>query len=88
MGMKTVGITESTLTQTNKVKADDTLKLFLAWVDGQLRFHAWGTSSVVTSVGANTLWGGSQSTIQRSRQSDDRSIHDGLRALLDGAGRD
>ena len=58
VGMKTIGITESTLTQTNKVKADDTLKLFLAWVDGQ-HASSLGDLQVVTSVGANTLWGGS-----------------------------
>ena len=58
VGMKTAGVTESTLTQAKKAKADDTLKLFLAWVDGQ---HAasLGDLRVVTSVGANTLWGGS-----------------------------
>ena len=57
-GMKTAGISESTLTQTKKVKADDTLKLFLAWVDGN---HAGmlGDLRVVTSVGANVLWYGS-----------------------------
>ena len=57
-GMKTAGISESTLTQTNKIKADETLKLFLALVDGN---HAGmlGDLRVVTSVGANTLWYGS-----------------------------
>ena len=57
-GMRTAGISESTLTQSNKAKADETLKLFLALVDGN---HAGtlGDLHVVTSVGANTLWYGS-----------------------------
>ena len=56
-GMRTAGIVEVTLTQANKVKADETLKLFLALVDGN---HAGtlGDLNVVTSVGANTLWYG------------------------------
>ena len=57
-GMKTAGISESTLTQTNKVKADETLKLFLALVDGNYA-GMLGDLRVVTSVGANTLWYGS-----------------------------
>ena len=58
VGLQTAGVGESTLTQTLKVKADGTLQVFLAWVDGQ---HAasLGDLQVVTSVGANTLWGGS-----------------------------
>ena len=57
-GMRTAGITEKTLTQNNKVKADETLKLFLSLVDGN---HAGmlGDLRVVTSVGANVLWYGS-----------------------------
>lgn len=57
-GMKTAGISESTLTQNNKVKADETLKLFLALVDGNYA-GMLGDLRVVTSVGANTLWYGS-----------------------------
>ena len=57
-GMKTAGIGESTLTQTNKVKADETLKLFLALVDGNYA-GMLGDLRVVTSVGANVLWYGS-----------------------------
>ena len=58
VGMQTAGITEATLTQGNKVKADETLKFFLAYVDGQ---YAASLSDVriVTSVGANVLWYGS-----------------------------
>ena len=57
-GMRTAGVTETTVTQANKVKADKTLEVFLAWVDGK---HAasLGDLRVVTSVGANTLWYGS-----------------------------
>ena len=56
-GLTTAGITEVTLTQTNKVKADETLKLFVAMVDGM---HASGMDDVrvVASEGANTLWYG------------------------------
>ena len=58
VGMQTAAITEATLSQTNKVKADETLKFFLAYVDGQ---YAASLSDVriVTSVGANVLWYGS-----------------------------
>ena len=57
-GMKTAGITEATLSQSNKVKADETLKFFLAYVDGQ---YAASLSDVriVASVGTNVLWYGS-----------------------------
>ena len=58
LGMQTAGIVEAELTQGNKVKADEVLKFFLAYVDGQ---YAASLSDVriVTSVGANTLWYGS-----------------------------
>ena len=58
VGMQTAGITEATLTQANKVKADETLKFFLAYVDGQ---YAASLSDVriVASVGTNVLWYGS-----------------------------
>ena len=57
-GMKTASIDETTLTQANKVKADETLKWFLALVDGKYA-GMLGDLRVVTSVGANTLWYGS-----------------------------
>ena len=84
-GMRTAGIVEVTLTQANKIKADETLKLFLALVDGN---HAGmlGDLHVVTSVGANTLWYGSIHN-STSRQSDHSAIPDGLWAVLDGAGK-
>ena len=56
-GMKTAGITEATITQANKVKGDELVKAFLAYVDGQ---YAASLSDVriVSSVGSNQLWGG------------------------------
>ena len=42
-GLQTAGITEVTLTQANKVKGDETLKLFVAMVDGM---HASGLGDV------------------------------------------
>ena len=58
VGLQTAGITEATLTQANKIKADETLKWFLALVDGKYA-GMLGDLRVVTSVGANTLWYGS-----------------------------
>ena len=57
VGMQTAGITEVTLTQANKAKGDETLKLFVAMVDGM---HASGLGDVriVAAEGANTLWYG------------------------------
>ena len=56
-GMQTAGIAEFTITQANKVMADETLKAFLPYVDGQ---YASGMSDLrfVASVGSNTLWYG------------------------------
>ena len=57
VGMQTASITEATMTQANKVKADEVLKFFLEYVDGK---YAASLSDVriVTSVGANVLWHG------------------------------
>ena len=54
-GFQTAAVTETTITQANKLKADKTLELFAAMIDGQ---HAASTGdlNVVTSIGANTLW--------------------------------
>ena len=48
-------VTEKTLTQANKVKGDETLKVFVELVDG---IHAEQLQDlrVVAAVGANTLW--------------------------------
>ena len=58
VGMQTAGITEFTLTQANKVKADETLKAYLAHVDGQYA-SSLADLRVVVSVGSNVLWYGS-----------------------------
>ena len=54
-GLETLTIGEETIKQSDKVKADKTLEAFLAFVDG---IYATGLAdlSVVSSVGANTLW--------------------------------
>ena len=56
-GLRTAGVSEATLTQANKVKGDELVKFFLAYVDGQ---YAASLSDVriVCSVGSNQLWGG------------------------------
>ena len=48
---------EFTITQANKVKGDETLKAFLALVDGQYA-AMMSDVMVVASVGSNVLWGG------------------------------
>ena len=55
VGMQTAGITERTLTQANKIMADDTLALFVALIDGKYA-AAMSDLNIVASVGANTLW--------------------------------
>ena len=66
-GLKTLAGTEKTLTQANKIKADETFKAFLELVDGR---HAStiGELRVVSSVGSNVLWGG---TIHNSAASNE-----------------
>ena len=56
-GFRTANIGETTLTQANKTKAQNTIQRFLAMVDG---LHAGSLSDlkIVASVGSNTLWGG------------------------------
>ena len=56
-GLNTAAITETTLTQANKIKGAETLQVFLAWVDG-IYAGMIEDLNVVTAVGANTLWGG------------------------------
>ena len=48
-------VSESTISQTNKVKADETLKVFAALIDGQYAASP-ADLRVVTAEGANTLW--------------------------------
>ena len=61
-GLETLTIGEETITQTNKVKGDETLKAFLSFVDG-IYATSLGDLSVVAAEGANTLW---YSTIHNS----------------------
>ena len=56
-GLTSAGITESTLTQTNKVKGPETLEAFTGLVDG-LHAQDLGDLNVVASVGAWRLWQG------------------------------
>ena len=57
VGMKTAAVSEATLTQANKVKADELVKFFLAYVDGQYA-ASLADVRIVSSVGSNQLWGG------------------------------
>jgi len=54
-GLQTAAITEITLTQANKVKADKVLEAFAGFIDG-LYATGFGDLNVVTSVGAWRLW--------------------------------
>ena len=56
-GLRTAGISETTVTQSNKVKGDELLKDFLAYVDGQYA-GSMADVRIVASVGSNVLWGG------------------------------
>ena len=56
-GFQTAGITEATLTQANKIKGDELVKYFLAYVDGQYA-ASLADVRIVASVGSNQLWGG------------------------------
>ncbi len=56
-GFQTAGITEKTITQAHKVKGDELLKAFLAYIDGQYA-SSMEDVRIVASVGSNTLWGG------------------------------
>ena len=55
VGMQTAGISESTLTQANKVKGDEVLKMLAAFIDGK-HATAPGDIRIVASVGSNVLW--------------------------------
>ena len=57
-GLRThASVAETTITQANKLKGDQLLKLFLAYVDGKYA-ATMGDVRVVASVGSNQLWGG------------------------------
>ena len=51
------GVVESTITQANKLKGDELLKLFLGYVDG-VYAASMADVRMVASVGSNQLWGG------------------------------
>ena len=55
VGLRTAGISEKTLTQANKIKADKIVELFVDFVDGQYA-SSLGDVRIVSSVGANKLW--------------------------------
>ena len=57
VGLTTAGIAETTLTQSNKVKADETLKAFVAYLDGA-HAQSIGHVRVVVSEGTAQLWYG------------------------------
>ena len=85
-GLQTAGITEATLTQTNKVKGDELVKFFLAYVDGQYA-ASLGDVRIVASVGSNQLWGGNvhAATVEKP---DRRCVHANERRGLDHQRRD
>ena len=57
-GLRThADVDETTVTQTNKVKGDELLQDFLAFVDGKYAL-SMADVRVVASVGSNVLWGG------------------------------
>ena len=55
VGFQTAGVTENTLTQSNKIKGDKILELLAAYIDGK---HAVSPEDlrIVASVGTNVLW--------------------------------
>ena len=82
-GLQTASITETTLTQANKVKGPETLSAFAAMIDGK---HAagFGDLNIVSSVGAWRLW---ESSIVNS-SADNMTLGAFLRAAgLDWASR-
>ena len=56
VGLQGAGITETTLSQANKIKGPETLAAFLAMIDGISRQHASATSTWFRAVGAYRLW--------------------------------
>lgn len=66
-GLQTAAISEETLTQASKVKADETLKKFVGFIDGQYA-AMMSDVRVVASVGANTLWYGTIHNTAASNQ--------------------
>ncbi len=67
VGLSTAAVTEVTLSQANKIKADETLKVFSGLIDG---IHAGSPAdlNIVATVGSNQLW---MSTIHNSAASNE-----------------
>ena len=55
VGLQGAAITETTLTQANKIKGPETLEAFLAMIDG-IHANTLGDLNVVSAVGAYRLW--------------------------------
>ena len=55
VGLQGAGITETTLTQTNKIKGSETLAAFTGMVDG-IHANTLGDLNIVSAVGAYRLW--------------------------------
>ena len=55
VGLRTAAITETTITQTNKIKGPETLAAFTAMVDG-IHANMFGDLNIVAAVGAWRLW--------------------------------
>ena len=55
VGLQGAGITETTLTQSNKIKGPETLAAFTAMIDG-IHANTLGDLNVVSAVGAYRLW--------------------------------
>ena len=66
-GLTTASITELTLTQANKIKADEVLKLLAALIDGQYAGSA-ADLRIVATEGSNTLWLGTIHNAAASNQ--------------------
>ena len=66
-GLQTLTIAETTVTQAQKVKGDELLKKFLAYVDG-IYATSLGQVNIVATVGSNTIWGGNVHNSTASNQ--------------------
>ena len=86
VGLNTAAITETTITQTNKVKGPETLTAFTGMIDG-IHANMLGDLNIVSAVGAYRLW---ESTIINSA-ADNQTLAAFLRmgrALVVVSGRD
>ena len=76
VGLQTAaGLTEKTITQANKIKGSDVLKLFAELIDGKAAMTP-GDLKAVFAVGANTLW---SHTLANTGASVDTTIAEFLR---------